>query len=434
MIYIFLDTNIYLHYKDYEQLPWSEIVPNLNDFTIVVPPITRREIDKIKDQGKGKISNKARDIAKRFRSVFVEDEARSIPMMVCNAPKSTDYDELSFDKEIQDDQFILSALLFQKQQQCDVLIVAADTNPLITAKAHEIPALYLDDQYRLASELSKEEKELIKTKKELEQYKNRISKPCLTFENGKTFIKVKKPTVSDIEAIVVRAIAEELIATPFIRPDDKPVDNPLVAMTSIVASQLRTFAPKPEEIQRYNNELIEYHKEYEDYVRLKANRDILMKQIYELKFIISNEGTAPTGDLEIFINFPKKINLYDSTSQKSVDLDTPPLKPEQPSFIVSPLFTREMRKKMQYLQTSPMSLTPYGYIDHRPKIWDLDKTVEHEYHFSKGPLLQTLYYDNFFEYGIYIDLMQCDNFAIEYTIVDASLPNPITGALNVVLE
>ena len=433
MKYIFLDTNIYIHYKDYEQLPWNSIISCSGNITIVVPPITRREIDKIKDQGKGKVSNKAREIAKRFREVFVDEAVRSIPLIVCKAPKPSDYEQYDLDKDIQDDQFILSALLFQKYQQCDVLIVAADTNPLITAKSHGLKALYLSDDYRLKPELSKEEKELNAAKKELEQYKNRHSKPNITFGNGKTFLKVKKPVFSDPEPEIIRAIAEELAAMPYIRPDDNPIDDPLAAMISVPASMISHFKPKPEEIQRYNNELLEYHKEYEDYVRLKANRNILIMQVFELKFIISNDGNAPTGDLEIFINFPKKVNVYDSTSQKAVDLDTPPIKPEQPSIMRSLLMTREMRKQFQ-VSRSQMSLSPFRYVDDRPKIWDLDETVEREYHFSREPLPQTLYYGNFFDNGTYVDLMQCGNFEIDYTIVDTSLPKPIKGVLNFIIE
>lgn len=432
MKYIFLDTNIYLHYKDYEQLPWKDIISWSGEIVIVVPPIIRREIDKIKDQGKNKISNRARGIAKRFREVFINEKERSIPLKVCNSPRPSDYEEYDFDKDIQDDQFILSALLFQKDNKCDVIVVAADTNPLITAKSHGLEALYLSDEYRLKQELSREEKEFIETKKELEKYKNRLSKPTITFENGETFFKVQKPLI-DPEPEIVRGINKELIEMPYIQPDNKPFNDSLVTTTSLVSSMISHTTPKPEEIQRYNNELIEYHKEYKEYMRLKINREILMKQIFELKFILSNHGNAPTGDLEIFIYFPESVNVYNSKSKRAVDLEIPPIKPEQPSTLGLSFMTKEMKKQIQAFQ-SQMNIGSFGYVDNRPRIWDLDKTVKHKYHFSRKSLPQKMYYGNFFEHGLYVDLVQCGNFEISYTIVDTALPDAMNGMLKFIVE
>ena len=53
MKYLFLDTNVYLHYIDFEQIDWKKLIDS--DFTIVVPPIVIREIDKHKDNNRGKI-------------------------------------------------------------------------------------------------------------------------------------------------------------------------------------------------------------------------------------------------------------------------------------------------------------------------------------------------------------------------------------------
>lgn len=41
MKYLFLDTNIYIHYIDVEQINWNKIVGDA-DITIVVPRITLR--------------------------------------------------------------------------------------------------------------------------------------------------------------------------------------------------------------------------------------------------------------------------------------------------------------------------------------------------------------------------------------------------------
>lgn len=431
MKYLFLDTNIYLHCKDYEQLNWSKILSNADDITIVVPPIIQKEINAIKDRGTGKVNQRARAISKRFREIFLEDTDRSIPMILCKAPRVKDYEEYDLDREVQDDQFILSAILFQKNGNKEVIVIARDTYLLITAKSNGLKHLHLPDEYCLQTELSEEDKELLQLRKELEQYKNRLSKPRLTFENGKEFMTIKKPISKDIESDIQEAIMEEWSNVPYHNDAESSID-PLVAAASSVGSIMAAFKPKPEEIERYNREAIDYHKEFEEYIRLKFSRKELLSRIYELKFIITNEGTAPTGDLDILIEFPDTIDLYNQNSKKYFDENKPPVKPEPPSSFGMIGFSRELKMATTI---NPISLTRFGYVDDRPKMWDLKKSIkERRHHVSRNPLSQTLYDDIEIDDNIYVDLMQCGNFSIDYTIVDTTLPKPVTGVLNVVVE
>ena len=49
---------------DFEQIDWKKLIDS--DFTIVVPPIVIREIDKHKDNNRGKIQSKAKAVSKKF--------------------------------------------------------------------------------------------------------------------------------------------------------------------------------------------------------------------------------------------------------------------------------------------------------------------------------------------------------------------------------
>ena len=71
MKYLFLDTNIYLHYIDVEQINWDKIVGDTS-ITIVVPRITIREIDQHKDQSRRKIQKRAKVISAKFAQGFLE--------------------------------------------------------------------------------------------------------------------------------------------------------------------------------------------------------------------------------------------------------------------------------------------------------------------------------------------------------------------------
>ena len=58
MKYLLLDTNIYLHYIDFEQIDWGTIIGD-KEYEIVVPYTVIKEIDKYKDGPKSKIKVRA---------------------------------------------------------------------------------------------------------------------------------------------------------------------------------------------------------------------------------------------------------------------------------------------------------------------------------------------------------------------------------------
>ena len=77
MKYLFLDTNIFLHFINFEQIPWDNLVGDV-DFKIIVSDIVVGEIEKHKDGARGKIQKKAKAISKLFGDVFLGDKKLSI--------------------------------------------------------------------------------------------------------------------------------------------------------------------------------------------------------------------------------------------------------------------------------------------------------------------------------------------------------------------
>ena len=68
MLYLFLDTNSFIEFQPFESIKWSEVCGN-NDFTIVISPIVIREINKHKDNTKGKKRERARKARKRINEI-----------------------------------------------------------------------------------------------------------------------------------------------------------------------------------------------------------------------------------------------------------------------------------------------------------------------------------------------------------------------------
>lgn len=72
MKYLLLDTNIYLHYIDFEHIDWGTIIGD-KEYEIVVPYTVIKEIDKCKDGPKSKIKVRAKAVASKFGSYFLND-------------------------------------------------------------------------------------------------------------------------------------------------------------------------------------------------------------------------------------------------------------------------------------------------------------------------------------------------------------------------
>ena len=69
MKYLLLDTNIYLHYIDFEQIDWGTIIGD-KEYEIVVPYTVIKEIDKYKDGPKSKIKSGQRRSLQNLAVIF----------------------------------------------------------------------------------------------------------------------------------------------------------------------------------------------------------------------------------------------------------------------------------------------------------------------------------------------------------------------------
>lgn len=108
MKYLFLDSNIYLHCRDFEQIDWKLLIND--DVTIKLPLIVIREIDKQKDQSRGKIQTRAKKISSKLGEIILNDHTTKVAIEECEDPPSHYFDGNKFNKDVNDDWIILSAI------------------------------------------------------------------------------------------------------------------------------------------------------------------------------------------------------------------------------------------------------------------------------------------------------------------------------------
>lgn len=107
MKYLFLDTNIFIHFKGFEDIPWKTLLDTDDDVTIVLASIIIREIDSHKDSSKCRVKNKARKISEKLNQILLSDQSSRIPLVYCKETPIKDTEKDIFDLSVNDDRFLL---------------------------------------------------------------------------------------------------------------------------------------------------------------------------------------------------------------------------------------------------------------------------------------------------------------------------------------
>lgn len=409
MKYLFLDTNVYLHYTDFEEIKWNSLLKDIDDFTIIVPPQVIREIDKQKDQGKDKIKDRARKISSKFGNLFLDENPLcKVKIQKCDDPSKNDFDGKKFDSSIDDDWIILAAI-HSSFEISDIILVSSDNNILIKAKENGLQIFLMNEEYKLKEDLSDKDKKIRLLEAELGIYKNRSPKPYITFLDGKECLEFVKPTKRNLNDELSKYFIQLETDQPHqkVNPDSYPILN--------INYQFYT----EEQINKYNTELDSYYKECKEYEWFRIQNNILEERFKEISFQIYNSGNDQTGDISISIKFLKKINLYNNFSKKNRKKELP----------IKPILGID---EIPYRDHYNNILHPVPQI----YCWDLEKTLgENQFEFQESKLNHSDSSRNLnIKDSLYIDIGTCENFKIEWKIVHSKVLKPFIGTLNIIVK
>ena len=149
-IYIFLDTNIHLHFKDFDQIDWPKILKCKN-VCLVFAPITFSELEKFKyDRNSERNQQLARFITKKVNNIIlVGKPGIELPitgrkavniLMLTDSPNLSIYPGLQ--QGVIDDELIASILKFTSDNpeinQENIIIISDDGGILNKARVRGI--------------------------------------------------------------------------------------------------------------------------------------------------------------------------------------------------------------------------------------------------------------------------------------------------------
>lgn len=394
---IVLDSNILLHYRYFEDIPWQEEL-GCGDITIVLTAMVIEEIDDKKDNEKGKIQKRAKTVSGRIAEILLDGDTGKYPVIFLESAYATEAERRQYHLDRNDNQ-ILYDVAMSGLDKDKVVVVSSDNAMLIRAKQQGFRIHKLDDKYLLKEELSNEEKEAQAAIRELERMKNRMPDPTLIFENGENNMKIKRAPALNREAEIEKRVEELRQKWP-----EKTMEGEQYCVLG------NTFSnASPEMIVQYNASRRKFIEDSEKKIRLEVERDDLQLRMKRITIVVYNGGNAPTGMMNIFVELPEDIEFYSKGCKKKVDFEEP----------TTPNYYPGITK------------VPSLFVDYKPQIemWDMEssldvieitRTVESLNHNLQHGLIT-----------LYVDSATCPNFKLKWTLVDAELLDPVEGELNV---
>ncbi|MBD5310916.1 MAG: hypothetical protein HDS13_01945 [Bacteroides sp.] len=418
MTYAFIDTNVLLHFKVFEGIKWKDLL-NDKDIVLVVCPTVIDEIDKYKDSTKSKVRNRARSIYKILSDYMDGKICCGIELIFCK--QGVVNSSTSNYSNGREDEYIISAVKAFNTEERKV-IVSHDTGMKFRAKQADLDFILLEDipENRLSQEPTDEEKRIKELEREVALYKNRRSKPTLTFRNGESSMDISQYVIPDFSSeieIYRNKLIEENQPFHYIRPN-------------VSEEQVRQLVCpySDEEIAEYNSSLTAYIERAVKIKNIQLHTSIIDKHVFELKFSIFNNGTEPTGKMGVHIIYPEGIIVVDENSYYNVDMTLP----EKPT-----LQTKQERY-LSELAKRAFAIQRYDFVNHRfytPENrageyhWDVKKSTLTSSFVSLPSLNHN--FDTSFEIPdkIFVFAREKGNYIIHWTILDESNIDPIVGEL-----
>ncbi len=442
---IFLDTNIFLHYQPFTQINWLEIV-NAKTATIVIPPVTIRELNKHKDSHpRFQIKKRAGDTIQKLSELLdIGTTARisdNVSVLFEDRDPTIDFVAHQLNFNIQDDHLIASILLNKQERIGDyIVLITSDLGLALVSKAGRqgINTQKMPVNFRIPEEPDPSESKVRQLEQQIRELNSRTPNLSLVYENGEQHAAFKLPQPRSLEQTEINLKINELkVKYPKrSKAGENDQTNQSISipesLSRIAAMSLMGAIPE-EEIARYNEEVENYLSGYASFILRKNDYENLKRRTISLDLALANDGTSPAEDIDIYLHFPDGFLLSEED-----ELPKPPAPPKQP---VEPMTQmQQLARSMQYNQMVPLSsyfnsasnVSPVlpenvsGPSIKRTNSYEVQvhvQKIKHNLQLPLDPLFVT--FDSY---------KTASSFNIDYRILAANIPREVTGSMHIIIE
>lgn len=438
---IFLDTNIFLHYQPFDQVNWLKIV-KAESATIVIPPVTIRELNKHKDNPlRAQIKKRAEETIRRLSKlrdsgVHVEIN-KGVFVLFEDRDPNIDFDVHQLNFSIQDDQLIASILMNRQESPADqIVLVTSDLGLLLVSKAgrQSISTQKMPENLLIVDEPDPNITKVKQLEQQNRELKSRIPNLSLAFEDVTQHVTFRLPHPVSIGQ---SEVDEKIIKLKDKFPkkekeevnDNAPLPQNEIGNKSLIMAISKMDFISQEEVGRYNNDVDEYISAYSQFMISKVEFDNLKSRTFKLVIVLVNEGTAPAEDIDIHLHFPDGFQLIEED-----ELPNPPKAPDPP---LEPMtIMQKLNNSMRYPNILPSSI----YLDQpfsSPKLPqnvsspNIKRVNSYDVHIHVQKIKHNLkeYFDPLFI--VFDNFESANSFSVEYRILAANIPHEVTGNLHI---
>lgn len=455
--YAFLDTNIYLHFRGFDEIDWRKVL-DCRIVCLVVAPTNLTELEKFKydrvsERRRERAKQNARKIADLALTVATGNDValhgrEGVSLRILTtSPSMANYPQLQSTNP--DDELIATVIQFVEQNpsipQDDIFLVTDDSGVLIKGRANKLNIVRLDDKYRLPDEPTLDQQKIAALERRLREVENRqphLRLACLQDDHLIEEIRfeirlIAKPAPEEIAKLLDRAISGlwhptgTTQATGGTGSTISPAVESIEAVKDILKA-VQVMASIPDyEIDRYEKEKREYIEKYRSYLYELYDRHEIMNRCWLMNNVVLNEGTAPATGLVIHLDVPDEIKIFEEG-----DLPEAPEEPDKPA---KPMTAFERIAHLTDFRISlPLLHSGSGTRIDMPRLVDSDQTgPEIKRHHStrvewkRSKALQQLPL-HLTPIWIVLPALEGEHhYAITYALFAENIPTPVEGSLSI---
>lgn len=442
--YTFPDTNIFLHFQFFTEIDWAEEL-EAKSVTLVIPPIVGKELDKHKyNHSSERVKDRATKVTKKFAELLrSKDDVRpKVKIEFERIEPQSEFEKYHLSKDSQDDHLIASILRFQNETGNSAILITNDFS--LTLKAHQlnIEVFELSEKYQIKPEENPDKKKIKKLESEVAELKSKIPKLQLISEDGKREITVKPLSNETFpqeeienEVDLIKSKYPKIIET--YKPErqikftigGKPYPSDKVEFKFPSGETMQASLSR---VEKYNEELEKFYKNYEKYLNEKKRITNLISRTVKLQIKLTNLGTSPANAVRVTITFPKSFQITIDE-----DLFSYPTKIHPPRLIaMSDIFSQNLGVS-NYDSSYPSLLKS---VLARPKLeWEKVFIEKNDSIYSAKFQNMKLSHGYTMKcpetiYVIFPENNQIKPFQVKYKITADNLPMPSEGKINILIE
>jgi len=423
---VYLDTNTFLHFKQFIDIDWCQLL-NSNNVTLSICSTVVRELDVKKFSApESKLRERARKTLANFEKLGLSKEKilikENLYLYYVTKEPVINWRAEGLDPDIADDRIIATILSQPAGDKEKIILVTNDTGLKLKARSKNIDFYSLPDEYLLPLK-TQEEEEFVRLKSEIAELKNKLPDLSLVFFSEKGPVEFIKYVLKKVPALDTEEIKKQLSGVRQKLEYSKPPQE------KILSSLGGFLIPSEEEISRYKKDLDDYIKEYAKSLKDNWEYNEIKSRRIKIQFLLLNKGNAPAEDIDVFCHFPDGFKLFEKN--ELIEKPTSPTRPTSPQTLAEKVANLS-RFGLNYLPTiapRSFSMPRLDFDDGKPHI-KKTKSYKVSYHVEKLKHRLDCRFDPVFV--VFPSMDSVFSFRIKYQIIASNVPKPIEGILNVI--